>query len=199
MHETILDESVTTPFPTDALSSLPEEQQSELSQISTEFADVLPDELGKTNFPTHHIERLTNTLSNLRVNAVTVPDPFSLPRVEDLLERIGKANGLTKVAQLRDPLCLDPGGKYSVTQPQGTCSHLARSTYYIGYCPCKLAVGSRATTYSLLQRIANHDQRLLACCYGLWTIQWYNLQIVFAGKDNLLPDLLSRTPVDSAS
>ena len=36
-----------------------------------------------------------------RVNAVTVPDPFPLPRVEDLLDRVGQAKFLTKLDMTR--------------------------------------------------------------------------------------------------
>ena len=32
-----------------------------------------------------------------KVNNVTVPDPFPLPRIEDLLDKIGKAKYLTKL------------------------------------------------------------------------------------------------------
>jgi len=32
-----------------------------------------------------------------KVNAVTVPDPFPLPRVEDLFDRVGQARYLTKL------------------------------------------------------------------------------------------------------
>ena len=48
---------------------------------------------------------------------------------------------------------------------------------------------------TFLQRMASHNQKLLR-----WSleIQQYNLEILHrSGKDNLLPDLLSRTP-DSA-
>jgi len=31
-----------------------------------------------------------------KINAVTVPDPFPIPRVEDLLERVGQSKDLTK-------------------------------------------------------------------------------------------------------
>ena len=36
-----------------------------------------------------------------KVNAVTVPDPFPLPRVEDLLDRVGKSKYLTKLDMTR--------------------------------------------------------------------------------------------------
>ena len=36
-----------------------------------------------------------------KVNAVTVPDPFPLPRVEDLLDRVGQAKFLTKLDMTR--------------------------------------------------------------------------------------------------
>jgi len=36
-----------------------------------------------------------------KVNAVTVPDPFPLPRVEDLLDRVGQARYLTKLDMTR--------------------------------------------------------------------------------------------------
>jgi len=36
-----------------------------------------------------------------RVNSVTVPDPFPLPRIEDLLDRIGKSKYLTKLDMKR--------------------------------------------------------------------------------------------------
>jgi len=36
-----------------------------------------------------------------KVNAVTVPDPFPLPRVKDLLDKVGKAQFLTKLDMTR--------------------------------------------------------------------------------------------------
>jgi len=36
-----------------------------------------------------------------KVNSVTVPDPFPLPRIEDLLDRIGKSKYLTKLDMTR--------------------------------------------------------------------------------------------------
>lgn len=36
-----------------------------------------------------------------KVNSITVPDPFPLPRIEDLLDRIGKAKFLTKLDMTR--------------------------------------------------------------------------------------------------
>ena len=36
-----------------------------------------------------------------KVNPVTVPDPFPLPRVEDLLDRVGQARYLTKLDMTR--------------------------------------------------------------------------------------------------
>jgi len=36
-----------------------------------------------------------------KVNAVTVPDPFPLPRVEDLLDKVGKAQFLIKLDMTR--------------------------------------------------------------------------------------------------
>ena len=36
-----------------------------------------------------------------KVNAVTVRDPFPLPRVEDLLDRVGKSKYLTKLDMTR--------------------------------------------------------------------------------------------------
>ena len=36
-----------------------------------------------------------------KVNDVTVPDPFPLPRVEDLLDRVGEARYLTKLDMTR--------------------------------------------------------------------------------------------------
>ena len=36
-----------------------------------------------------------------KVNSVTVPDPFPLPRIEDLLDRVGKAKYLTKLDMTR--------------------------------------------------------------------------------------------------
>ena len=45
----------------DLLSSLPPEQQSELVNILTEFADVFSDVPGRTTLVVHHIELLPNT------------------------------------------------------------------------------------------------------------------------------------------
>jgi len=36
-----------------------------------------------------------------KINAVTVPDPFPLPHVEDLLDKVGKAQFLTKLDMTR--------------------------------------------------------------------------------------------------
>ena len=47
---------------------------------------------------------------------------------------------------------------------------------------------------TFLQRMANHNQKLLRWSLEL---QQYNLNIVHrSGKNNMLPDLLSRTPVN---
>jgi len=37
-----------------------------------------------------------------RVNSLTVPDPFPLPRVEVLVDKLGRANYLTKVDMTRE-------------------------------------------------------------------------------------------------
>jgi len=37
-----------------------------------------------------------------KVNNCTVPDPFPLPRIEDLIDRVGKAKYLTKLDMTRD-------------------------------------------------------------------------------------------------
>jgi len=64
---------------------------------------------------------------------------------------------------------------------------------YFGSNPVKVYTDHNPLTF--LQRMASHNQKLLR-----WSleIQQYNLEILHrSGKDNLLPDLLSRTP-DSA-
>ena len=63
MHETVSDESVmgSSSADSDLLSSLPPEQQSELVNILTEFADVFSDVPGRTTLVVHHIELLANT------------------------------------------------------------------------------------------------------------------------------------------
>ena len=137
-------------------SHLSSEQNSELSLVMSEFADIFSGVPCKTTLSVHHIElqpdtkpiqctpyRLNpekadalkqelNKLLDLgiieessspwaspivmvpkpdgtlrlctdfrKVNSVTVPDPFPLPLVEDLLDRVGKAKFLTKLDMTR--------------------------------------------------------------------------------------------------
>jgi len=133
-------------------SHLSSEQNSELSLVMSEFADIFSGVPCKTTLSVHHIvlqpdtkqiqctpyrlnpeksDALKQELNKLldlgiieessspwassivmvpkpdgtlrlctdfrKVNSVTVPDPFPLPRVEDLLDRVGKAKFLTKL------------------------------------------------------------------------------------------------------
>ena len=140
----------------ESLSTLPPEQQSDLTQLLSEFSDVFSETPGKTTLGEHNIaiqpdaqpirctpyrlnpeksQFLRQELDNLleqgiiepsespwaspvvmvpkadgsiglctdfrKVNAVTVPDPFPLPRVDDLIDRIGNAKYLTKLDMMR--------------------------------------------------------------------------------------------------
>jgi hypothetical protein len=85
--------------------------------------------------------------------------------------------------------------RYSTIEKEALGLVLAVRTFSVYFGSSLVKVYTDHSPLQFLQRMANHNQKLLRWSLEL---QQYNLDIIHrAGKDNLLPDLLSRPPMSN--
>ncbi|XP_006813839.1 uncharacterized protein LOC100372062 [Saccoglossus kowalevskii] len=94
------------------LSYLPEPQRESFCELIFEFQHLCSDELGRTTLAWHDVDvgeaipikqapyRL-NPDKLAKVNALTVTDSYPLPRIEDCIDKVGKAKYISKVDLLK--------------------------------------------------------------------------------------------------
>ena len=143
--------------------------------------------------------------SRLATQPVLRPPDYTLPfcLTVDASDLAIGATLFQVIEGLEHPICyyskkLDTHQKrYSTIEKEALSLVLSVRVFSVYFGMGVVTVYTDHNPLTFLQRMANHNQKLLRWSLEL---QQYNLNIVHrAGKDNLLPDLLSRTPVDSAN
>ena len=128
-----------------------------------------------------------------KVNAVTVPDAYPLPRMEDCVDNIGAAKYVSKLDVLKGywqvPLT-DRASRISAFVTLALVLALQHFEVYVGSSILPVVVFTDHNPLVFLARMYNHNQRLMR-----WAliVQDYNIEIRHKkGSDNVLADTLSR-------
>ena len=106
---------------------------------------------------------------------------------------------MQEVDGLEHPICyfskkLDAHQKYSTVEKEALALVLAVRTFSVYFGSAPVRVYTDHSPLQFIERMANHNQKLLRWSLEL---QQYNLQIQHRpGKDNIIPDILSRPPIE---
>ena len=172
------------------------------------FADisaVLSDLLKKGNrfeWTEEREKAFLDLKSRLATRPVLRPPDYSLPfcLATDASDKAIGATLFQTVDEIEHPICfyskkLDSHQKnYSTIEKEALALILSVRTFSIYFGTSVVKIYTDHSPLQFLQRMANHNQKLLRWSLEL---QQFNLEICHrSGKENLLPDLLSRTSLN---